>query len=433
MIDQFAARVNFLDADYSDLLIPKDEISILRDLAKRVAEIAERPDMAEKKELWIAHNNLKQKRPMVMCDPENGWNEIILEDELKCKNSVAKYWEYALRKLIFWGEEMNDDFVITKIFKIPYNYSATPWINKNDPTKFNIIKTDPTGGSFHIDTVLENMEDMDQLAPSELTIDFALSDQVLTLAHETFDGLLDVQRYTYWWWGDDITNQYALIRGLENMMLDFYDYPDEMNTLLDWITNSVLSRMDYLQENGLLNLNNYDDYVGSGGLGFTDQLPTKAFNGQVTTQNMWGFIEAQMTSTVSGEFYREFILPYHKKIAERFALVCVGCCEPLENRIEYILKEVPNTRRVSVSHWANKERMSEILQRNYIYSSKPTPVDLASPVIDEKHARGRLRDLLKITRNNNAEFIMKDNHTIGKNIDNVKNWVKIFREESGTG
>ena len=51
-----------------------------------------------------------------MADPENGWNEIITEDMVKCKNDIARHWEVTLRKLIFWGKEMNDDYVIEPVF-----------------------------------------------------------------------------------------------------------------------------------------------------------------------------------------------------------------------------------------------------------------------------------------------------------------------------
>ena len=40
--------------------------SILRDLAKRVAEIAALPVMAQRRADWVRHNKLERARPMIL-------------------------------------------------------------------------------------------------------------------------------------------------------------------------------------------------------------------------------------------------------------------------------------------------------------------------------------------------------------------------------
>jgi hypothetical protein len=44
--------------------------------------------------------------------------------------------------------------------------------------------------------------------------------------------------------------------------------------------------------------------------------------------------------------------------------------------------------------------------------------------------RKRIRDILNIVKGCIIEIIMKDNHTIGKNPDNVIRWTQIAREEA---
>jgi hypothetical protein len=56
---------------------------ILRRLAERVARIAASAGMAEKRDFWKRHNRLEKVRPLVFCDPENGWNEIITEAQME--------------------------------------------------------------------------------------------------------------------------------------------------------------------------------------------------------------------------------------------------------------------------------------------------------------------------------------------------------------
>ena len=72
-------------------------------LAERVAQIAARPRMAETRRLWQQLNRLEKARPLVFCDPENGWNEIITEAQMQCQGKLARRWEMDLRKEIFWG------------------------------------------------------------------------------------------------------------------------------------------------------------------------------------------------------------------------------------------------------------------------------------------------------------------------------------------
>ena len=80
--------------------------------------------MKDKRELWRMHNRLEKTRPVIFCDPENGWNEIITEQQLRCKTKIARRWEMNLRKEIFWGEEMGDDHPVEAFFNVPYTYFA---------------------------------------------------------------------------------------------------------------------------------------------------------------------------------------------------------------------------------------------------------------------------------------------------------------------
>jgi len=146
------------------------------------------------------------------------------------------------------------------------------------------------------------------------------------------------------------------------------------------------------------------------------------------TSGLWGFSESQETVSVSPEMFAEFVFPYQLPILERFGLNCYWCCEPLDKRW-HIIKDIPNLRRVSVSPWADLEKMADNLTDRYICPMKPAPSDLAVPVLDTEHIRKKIRRALEITRGCVVEIIMKDNHTIGNNPQNVIDWVRVAREE----
>jgi len=80
----------------ADLSVTRGDADILKRLAERVAEIAHSSEMADTRTLWKRLNRLERVRPLVLCDPENGWNEIITEAEMACRGKLAPRSEGAL-------------------------------------------------------------------------------------------------------------------------------------------------------------------------------------------------------------------------------------------------------------------------------------------------------------------------------------------------
>jgi hypothetical protein len=404
------------------LTVKGKDASILRSLAGQVAEIAARPLEEEKRKLWFAHNALEKVRPLVFCDPENGWNEIFPKESLLCEDPLMRQWEMRLRKEIFWGTQMNDDRVIEPYFYIGYVYKRSNWGMEE------VREGGGNGGSYRWKAPLTDFKDMDKLRFPTLSINFAETERQAALASELFGDLLKVEIRGSWFWSLGVVRPLVYIRGLEQILYDIYDYPDELKQLMAFIRDGLMAELDYLEENGLLSLNNRGHYVGSGGFGYTNQLPGPDFDGKVRTMDMWGFAESQETVGISPDAFEEFVFTYELPLLSRFGLNCYGCCEPLNLRWD-IVKKTPNLRRVSVSPWADRVAMADKLKDKYIYSYKPVPTDLAMPSLDHEHVRKGLRQALSDTKGCCLEIIMKDNHTIGNNPQNVIDWCRIAREE----
>lgn len=401
-----------------------DEVQVLRDLAQQVQAIAQRESEAEKARLWTMHNDLTPERPMIFADPENGWNEIITTADLQCHQTLARVWEMHLRRQIFWANEMQDDKVIEATFDVPYVYTDTGW-------GMDIVKetTDAADGSYHIIPPIQDYAaDLPKIQFPQIVVDIQQSGQILELAHNIFDGILDVRRRHSWWWTLGMTWDFMNLRGLDNLMMDLILQPDQVHAVMRLLMEGTLNRLDFLQDNGYLSSNTGGAYVGSGGFGWTEQLPkANDIQGPVRTQDMWGFCESQETVGVSPSMFNEFILPYQLPILERFGLNCYGCCEPIDARWDYV-KQIPRLRRVSASPWADKEMMARQLGRDYILSIKPNPALLATPVMDEDAVRKELTDSLRDAKGAIIEVIMKDNHTLGNNPRHITRWVEIARE-----
>lgn len=424
MADQTVASLFTQSIAPEQVFIEEGDRHVLRRLAGKLAELAARPIEEERRRLWYRHNALEATRPVVFCDPENGWNEIITEDQIECAGELARGWEMTLRKEIFWAESMGDDKVVDAVFNVPHVYQESDWGMHE-----TIFRVAPHG-SYVWDPPIKDYDLLEKLRFPEITVDHPTSDRLLALAQETFDGVLRVRQKTMWWWTLGMTWTLVNLRGLEQVMIDMCEQPEGLGRLMGILRDGHLAKLDFLQENGLLSLNNDNTYVGSGGFGFTRELPQLDFDGtRVRTVDMWGFCESQETVHVSPAMFEQLIFPYQLPILERFGLNCYGCCEPLHSRW-HVVKRFPRLRRVSVSAWTDFEKMADNLGADYIYSVKPAPADLALPEIDEDRIRRELRRLLAITQGCRVEVIMKDNHTIGKNPQNVIRWCQIAQEEA---
>lgn len=406
-----------------DLKIPFADREVLRQLADAVATLAARPIEQEKQQLWLKHNALERTRPLIFCDPEHGWHEIITEDHIQCEHPLAKQWEMHLHKQIFWGKEMGDDYTIQSYFAVPHVYESFDW-----RLKVRRIGGE-NGGAFVWESPVKTEQDIEKLHFPKLCVDHSLTEQLKDTTERIFEGILPVRIKTCWWWSLGMTRLLAELRGLEQIMYDMVDNPDIIHRIMTILRDGTMALLDQLEAQGLLSSNADGTYVGSGGLGWTTELPQPDSEQTVQCQDMWGFCESQETVSISPRMFAKFVLPYQKPLLERFGLACYGCCEPLDKRWKY-LKEIPNLRRVSVSPWADKEKMAEELEDNYIYSLKPSPTDLAMDVFEEDRIRKELREVLEITKNCCVEAIMKDNHTIKNEPQRVIRWVQIAREEA---
>jgi hypothetical protein len=406
--------------------ISAQDTARLRELGRRVAEIAALPEQAKKAGLWRRHNDLETREPVVFIDPENGWNECIPASGLRCAAPVARVWEMFLLKQIYWNEVLKDDRVIEPYFDVPYSYSDTGWGIE--------LKREHGGGlgSFIIVPAVDDYdEDLPKIHFPKIIIDHEESDKVLALAHEIFDGILTVRRKTAWWWSMGMTRNFIDLRGLENFLCDLLVEPDNVHKLMGLLCDGWLERLDFLEQNRVLAPNTEGTYVGSGGFGYTNALPQPGYDSDhITSLDMWGFVESQETTAVSPAMYGEFIFPYHMKITERFGLNSYGCCEGFDTRWEYV-KKLPRLRRVSVSPWANWDTLPELLSGGYISSVKPSPTPLAQGVMDEDAVRADLAKAVGAAEHCVVEIIMKDNHTLGGNPRNAARWVELAREAIG--
>lgn len=397
--------------------------NIIRDLAKKAAEIAILPEQKEKVEIWMRHNRLEHIKPMVLIFPEGSWRELITDKDILTTDPFYRAVEYDLRKRLYYWEHLQDDNVIDGTIVSPLIIHTTGWGVDTNTTN----PQDPYGAK-HYNPVIQTEVDIEKLHKPKITIDWKATKQHYEKLCDLVGGILPVQRQGPTHFGFAIMDQFAQWRGLDQIFLDMIDRPKWLHRALNFMTECMLEQLDFYEKENVLSLNNGAHYCGSGGVGFTDQLPQSDFDGvHVRAIDMWGFATTQIFSEVSPAMHEEFALQYEKRWLERFGLNAYGCCEPLHKKL-HLVKTIPRIRRISISSWANVQEATAQLGDRYIFSWKPNPAVIAAEQWNPDLVRCIIQDMLQKTRGCIVEIIMKDTHTCRNQAQRMWEWVKIAKE-----
>jgi hypothetical protein len=249
------------------------------------------------------------------------------------------------------------------------------------------------------------------------------------LANELFGDLLPARIRGRAWWSSALTFEAIKLFGLETLMLAPYDQPEGFHRLMKWLSDQHLRFLNWLESEALLSQWNEDDYVGSGGVAYTSELPQPDARPDkpVRLIDIWGFDESQETVGMSPQMFEEFVLPYQMPALAKFGLNSYGCCEPMHDRIDSVLK-APRIRRVSVSPWADQRIMAEKLGCKYVFSRKPNPTQICLS-FNEDLIRQDIATTLAIAGEGSLEIIMKDTHTVQNEPWRIERWIQIALDE----
>jgi hypothetical protein len=206
-------------------------------------------------------------------------------------------------------------------------------------------------------------------------------------------------------------------------MLDLCLRPEMVHAAYERMVDAWMYELDQFEAQNLLSLDCNNTRIGSGGYGYTSNLPGANCDPEyVRPYNMWGCSNAQILSSVSPEMHWEFALEHDFRWLKRFGLIYYGCCEPLDLKAE-ILSRVPNLRKVSISPWVNIEKAVNGFGDKYVLSRKPSPAVFI--LWDAVEAERQLREFKEAAKGCNVEFIMKDVSTVKYQPQKLWEWAKI--------
>ena len=410
------------------MLNPSD-VTVIRDLAKRVAAIAALPVQEEKRRLWRRLNARTPDRPMVMID-QVCWNEMDIGDELTlcCTDPECRGYEGYLRRTLFQWTHFPVDMVVEPFIRVPKAI-----INSGFGVRVQeaVAVTDPTNSvvGHQFSNQFQTEADLQKIQTPRISHDAAETARRLTVAHELFDGLLEVRA-----WGADpylsLWDPISTWMGVENALYTLIDRPEYMHRLVDRVTDGYLSMLTQLEEQGLLcGPQSLIHCTGA----YTDELPAPGYNpAKPRLKDLWMFGLAQMFSTVSPQMFREFEVVYASQICARFGLVYYGCCDPLDQKMREV-RLIPHVRKISMSPWVDEERGAAEIGHDYVYSRKPNPALLAPDTFNPERVRQDLLATRRACERHGCplEYILKDISTVRYQPERLFQWADIAMQVAG--
>ncbi len=413
--------------DESQWMIVPSDVEVLRRLAERKVEIANDPANVERRRLWYALDADRGERPMILAESWVAFDDLPASRTV-CREEWAKKIEKDLRFEIWQFEEVRDDHIVEPWFNVKWRVEVSDYgvASKQEYAE----RVSGNVSSRRWEPPLKDLDgEFEKLRPRTYSVD--REGTLAWKAHldEVFGGILKIRFRGGFYWTTGLTQAVIDLVGLEQMMVYMCTNPEGMHRLMAFLQSDCLAFIDWLERERLLSLNNENDYIGSGSMGYSRALPQPGWKegGPVRAKDMWTLTESQETVGVSPNQFEEFVVSYYRPIVERFGRAYYGCCEPVHDRWQYV-KTLANLKRVSISPWCDQSIMAEILGRDYVFSRKPNPTLVSTPEFSEDLIRDDLRRTLTAARDCNVEVILKDVHTLCGEPGRMARWVSIARE-----
>jgi hypothetical protein len=411
-----------------EVRLSERDTEILRTLASELAETAVLPSHQEKGRLWQRLNDLHSDRPMVWIN-EICWHEMNVDDELTLatEHPWAQDQERDLRRTLYQWRHLPGDMIVSDHLVCPLAVHSTDFGIIED---VDVVRTDADSDvvSRHFHIQIQDFDDLEKIKLPVVTHNEVATQFRYQAMCEVYDGILPVRKQgqTHIWF----TPWDYLIRwwGIERAMMDLIERPDLVHAAVDRMVDAWMIELDQFEAMSLLSLDANNTRIGSGGYGYTRQLPGEPFEPEhVRPQNMWGCSNAQIFSEVSPQMHWEFAVEHDLRWLARWGLTYYGCCEPLDGKID-ILRRIPNLRKISVSPWCNTARAVESIGTDFVMSRKPSPAVLAEDTWHPERARSDLRQFLDQARGCHVELIMKDISTVRYQPQRLWEWAEIAAE-----
>jgi len=405
------------------------DINLLRDLAKQYAEIAAKPVQDERRELWCQHFSLKKTRPPILITYglHNVWcREVFASSQMECEDPFWRRYERWLRMQIF-HDAIGDDYI------------CEPWIQTFAVLKTSrgiygeawdmgpeYLRTGDVGGSFKWKSPIAAWDEMKHLKAPVHEIDEKATKQNHERLGDAIGDILEIdinRSPALIHFAGDISTTITALRGLEQLMLDMYDYPEQLRELLSRLRDGILKNQIEAEKAGDFSLSSQHNQA----MTYAEELEQpKPNSGPRKRKELWGFFAAQEYALISPAFHDEFLLQYQMPIMGNYGLLHYGCCEDLTGKID-MLRQVPNLRSIAVTPNADVKKSAEQIGQDYVISWRPNPGDMVCLSWNADRVEQIIREGAEACREGIYHIHLKDVETVQGEPERLQRWTQLVR------
>jgi hypothetical protein len=403
------------------------DVRRLRELARCYADHAADPVHQQRKALWTDHLSLRPTRPPITIQT-GYWDlwcrQAFPDSALVCQAPLFREHEKNFLLANFsasWGDDrVTNPWVAVGAVR-PRGWGDVWGI----ATQHESLGTE--GSAWQFDPVIKTWDDVQKMSWPKHEIDEEATAGNVQRIGDAIGDILPVHRERgplCQGFLSDIVTQLAQLRGLEQLMVDMLDEPEQVHRLVSWMRDGILANQEQAEAAGDLSTNSQQNQC----MTYSDTTRAPALNcGGAQRKDLWAFCAAQELTGISPAMHDEFFLQYQKTIMEKWGLAAYGCCEDLTEKIG-ILRQVKNLRIIAVAPRANLARCVEQAGTDYVLSWRPNPADMVSCGFNDGQIRKTLREQLSLARGSRLHLNLKDVYTLEGDTTRLRRWVNIARE-----
>jgi hypothetical protein len=411
-----------------NVAVSQNDRSILRDLAKRYRELCGSERNKHLIEDWRRLNSMKPCRPMIFANDNLLKEEIRLQmPACRVENELLRDPEQQLTWSLNWSATLHDDRVFDPWWIVPaprFQHPEGVWGIRPNRVR------DSTSRGWRYMPVLRTIEDVRKLKATEHRV-LDPKPPLALMLEDIFGDILPVHvaRHSVYevWGGTDLSEAAGALFGLEELLQALSTDPGMVHEFMAFTRDAVLANLKQGEAAGDWSTPVSFYYITPT---YCDDLPdpTPDSYGAKLKDIAW-FFHAQEFEGVSPGMFEEFLFNYQLPLMELFGRVAYGCCETLDTKLG-VLKRLPTMTKILSGPLSDPASFPETYGEQCVISWRPLAAIIAAGSFNEEAQRKQIREGLAKLQGCNIEIHLHEPMTVHGDLERVRKWVRIVREEA---
>jgi hypothetical protein len=393
---------------------PADDIVVVRDLARRAAELASSEEYERRRKRWRDVNERRRPdRAPVWCRPAGVWKDLLPPEALQCADPFCRSVEYTLRQQLF-KHSLGDDHIFEPWWGVGAVWDCDTEHVWGVPIGCLVESTEL--GGFRYDPPVKALEDYERVTVPTFTYNERKTETALSRMADLLGDAMPVRLTCQPPVGPSQGIILQQLRGMQAMLDDLAFHPELVHRTMAKLTEGALRAARVAEALGLLTPNHYGPMVCS------DAVNGTAAAGAVKLHNLWVTANSQEFQVVSPRMQEEFLLNYQIPVMQQYGAVEYGCCEDLTHKIDIVLR-IPNLRVFVCSAWTDLDRVVEKCGARYTIMWRQSAQAVVYPD-DLAPIRRHLAEGMRKLRGCYYQVVLRELETLHGHPNRLREWAQ---------